>query len=430
MLDFIRQIIRTPEVRRKILIVLGILVIFRLAAHVPIPGVDITNLQKLFDQNQFLGLLNLFSGGGISSFSIILMGVAPYINASIMVQLLTVLVPKFEQLQKEGEAGRSKLNQYTRYLTVPLAALQAFGMIKLLQSQQGGSIGQIIPGLDLLHFFSIILIITAGTIFVMWLGELISEQKVGNGISLIIFAGIIAQLPSWIGQAFSTLDQTKILGYLVFLAVALILIGLVVLANEGSRNVPIQYARRVRGTTLRGGGDTHLPIRILTAGVIPIIFALSVMLLPQMLGNFFRGAETDWIAGAATWLQRTFENNVLYAVIYFLFVVGFTYFYTSVIFKPKDISENIQKQGGFVPGIRPGSQTRDFLTRIINRITLPGAVFLGSIAVLPYVFQIFQLSPSANLAIGGTGLLIVVSVVLDTIRQIRSQLIMRRYDVY
>lgn len=428
MVDFFRQIVRTPEVRNKILVVLFLLIVFRIAAHIPVPGVDLANLSRLFEQNQFLGLLNLFSGGGITSFSVVLMGVAPYINASIIMQLMTVIVPKFEALQKEGESGRAKINQYTRYLTVPLAALQAFGMIKLLQSQSSGF--QVLPSLGLAQMAAIVLVITAGTIFLMWLGELITERGVGNGISLIIFAGIVAQVPGWIGQTFATLEQARILAYLAFLAATLAVIAAIVYANEGQRNVPIQYARRVRGQRLYGGTDTHLPIRILTAGVIPIIFALSIMLLPEMLGNFFANAQTPWIAGAAKWLQATFQNQPLYAALYFLFVVAFTYFYTSVIFKPKQIAENIQKQGGFVPGIRPGTQTEGFLSRVINRITLPGALFLGAVAVLPFIIQIFGLSPSTNLAIGGTGLLIVVSVVLDTVRQIRAQLVMRRYDVY
>jgi preprotein translocase subunit SecY len=429
MIDFFRQIAKTPEVRKKVLIVLGLLIVFRVAAHIPVPGVDLTNLKKLFEGNQFLGLLNLFSGGGISSFSIVLMGVAPFINASIMVQLLTILVPKFEQLQKEGEAGRTKLNQYTRMLTVPLASLQAFGMIKLLQSQARGG-AAVLPSISLTQTIAIILIITAGTIFLMWLGELISEQGIGNGISLIIFAGIVSRIPSALGQIFSTIDQTKILGYLAFLAIAIAVVAAVVLANEGQRNIPIQYARRVRGQRLYGSTDTHLPIRILTAGVIPIIFALSIMLLPSMLGNFFAGAKSSWVANSAHWIQITFQNQTLYSIVYFALVVGFTFFYTSVIFRPKDVAENIQKQGGFIPGIRPGTQTREYLGRVINRITLPGAVFLGAIAVLPFIIQIFNLSPSSNLAIGGTGLLIVVSVALDTIRQIKAQLVMRQYDVY
>jgi preprotein translocase subunit SecY len=429
MVDFFRQVVTTREVRRKLLIVLGLLVVFRLAAHIPVPGVDLAAVKQLFSDNQFLGLLNLFSGGGFSSFSIVLMGVAPYINASIMIQLLTVIVPKFEQLSKEGESGRAKLNQYTRYLTVPLAALQAFGMIQLLQGGAGGG-AQILPSLDLAHLIAIILIITAGSTLLMWLGELITEQGVGNGISLIIFVGIVAQLPTIAMQQFSTLEQAQLFSYVVFGVAAIVVISLVVLANEGQRQIPIQYARKVRGQILQGLSDTHLPVRVLTAGVIPIIFALSVMLLPEMLGNFFAGAKTPWVAASATWLRDAFQNQTLYATIYFVLVVGFTFFYTSVIFKPKDIAENIQKQGGFIPGIRPGTATESYLTRTINRITVPGAVFLGAIAVLPFVLQIFNLAPSANLAIGGTGLLIAVAVVLDTLRQIRAQLIMRRYDEY
>jgi preprotein translocase subunit SecY len=427
--SFLRQIWSARDLRNKILIVLLLLVIYRIAAHIPLPGVNLQNLNHFFQNNQALGLLNLFSGGGLSSFSLVLMGVGPYINASIVMQLMTVVVPKLEALNKEGEAGRQKINQYTRYLTVPLAAIQSFGMIKLLESQSNSST-PIISQLSVEQLVSMVAITTAGTVFLMWIGELISEKGIGNGISLIIFAGIISRLPNFATQTFSTIDQTKILGYIFFAALAFVVILLVVLANEGQRNIPIRYAKRIRGQKTYGGMDTHLPIRLLTAGVIPIIFALSIMFIPSLVGNFFTSAKSAWVAGTARWLIQFTQNTTDYALTYFVLVVVFTFFYTSVVFKPQEIAENVQKQGGFIPGIRPGSETESYLSRTINRITLPGALFLGAIAVLPFVIQQLNIAPTQNLAIGGTGLLIVVSVVLDVVKQIRSQLVMRNYDLY
>lgn len=429
MFSFLRQIWSARDLRNKILIVLLLLVIYRIAAHIPLPGVNLQNLNHFFQNNQALGLLNLFSGGGLSSFSLVLMGVGPYINASIVMQLMTVVVPKLEALNKEGEAGRQKINQYTRYLTVPLAAIQSFGMIKLLESQSNSST-PIISQLSVEQLVSMVAITTAGTVFLMWIGELISEKGIGNGISLIIFAGIISRLPNFATQTFSTIDQTKILGYIFFAALAFVVILLVVLANEGQRNIPIRYAKRIRGQKTYGGMDTHLPIRLLTAGVIPIIFALSIMFIPSLVGNFFTSAKSAWVAGTARWLIQFTQNTTDYALTYFVLVVVFTFFYTSVVFKPQEIAENVQKQGGFIPGIRPGSETESYLSRTINRITLPGALFLGAIAVLPFVIQQLNIAPTQNLAIGGTGLLIVVSVVLDVVKQIRSQLVMRNYDLY
>jgi preprotein translocase subunit SecY len=428
-LRILRQIWSAKDLRNKILVVLFLLMVYRVAAHIPVPGVNLANLQHFFNNNQALGLLNLFSGGGLSSFSLVLMGVGPYINASIIMQLMTVVVPRLEALNKEGEQGRQKINQYTRYLTVPLAAIQSFGMIKLLEGQANGQY-PIISRLSIAEIISLVIVTTAGTVFLMWLGELISEKGIGNGISLIIFAGIVSRLPTALSQSLSTFDQTKVLGYLAFLAAIVAVIFLVVLANEGQRNIPIRYAKRIRGQQLYGGMDTHLPIRILTAGVIPIIFALSVMFIPSLIGNFFATAKSPWLSSTAHWLVNFTQNTVAYASVYFVLVLLFTFFYTSVIFRPKEIAENIQKQGGFIPGIRPGTETESYLARVISHLTLPGAIFLGSIAVLPFLVQIFHLGPTQNLAIGGTGLLIVVSVVLDVMKQIRSQLAMRNYDLY
>jgi preprotein translocase subunit SecY len=429
MFGLFRQIWNAKDLRNKILIVLFLLVVYRVAAHIPLPGVNLQNLNHFFQNNQALGLLNLFSGGGLSSFSLVLMGVGPYINASIVMQLMTVVIPKLEALNKEGEAGRQKINQYTRYLTVPLAAIQSFGMIKLLESQANTST-PIIGVLNLEQLISLVVITTAGTVFLMWLGELISEKGIGNGISLIIFAGIISRLPNFATQTLSTIDQTKILGYIFFAFLAAVVILLVVLANEGQRNIPIRYAKRIRGQKTYGGMDTHLPIRLLTAGVIPIIFALSIMFIPSLVGNFFTSAKSAWVAGTARWLIQFTQNTTDYAITYFVLVIIFTFFYTSVVFKPQEVAENVQKQGGFIPGIRPGRETEQYLSRLISRVTLPGALFLGAIAVLPFVIQQLNIAPTQNLAIGGTGLLIVVSVVLDVVKQIRSQLVMRNYDLY
>lgn len=418
-------IFRVPELRRKILIVLGLLVIFRLSATVPVPGIPAQSLRMLFGGNQLFGLLDIFSGGGLSNLSIMMLGVGPYITASIVIQLLTMIIPRMEEMAKEeGEAGRRKLNQWTRLLTVPLAALQAFGFINLLRH---GGRGAAVP----INFTSwellvTIITVTAGTLFLMWLGELISEQGVGNGISLIIFVGIISRLPHVVAQTFQTSTQDQLLSYLAFIAVALVVIAGVVVVTEGQRSIPVSYAKRVRGNRMFGGVSTHLPLRVNQAGVIPIIFALSIMLFPGVIANFLVGVKNQWVASAAQWVIGLFQKQLFYGVMYFVLVVVFTYFYTAVTFDPDNIAENVQKQGGFIPGIRPGKQTSQFLKFVLNRITLAGAVFLGLIAVLPLVVQ--AATGFTTLTIGGTALLIVVSVVLETMKQIESQLTMREYE--
>jgi len=415
------QIWKAKDLRKNILFVLAMLVIFRLIAHIPIPGVDATALKNLFASNQILGLLNLFSGGGMETFSVVMMGVGPYITSSIIFQLLGMIIPKIEEMQKE-EAGRAKINKWTRLATVPLAALQAYGMITLLGRSSAG----LLAGVSSFDFATMILTVTAGSIFLMWLGELITEKNVGNGISLLIFAGIISSLPRVVQQIAFTFDQTQLYTLIGFIVIALATVIGIVIINEGQRNIPVQYARQIRGNRAYGGTSTHLPIRVNMAGVIPIIFAISVVLFPSMIAQFLVHAQTAWVVDFANWVIAAFNNQLVYGIVYFLLVVAFTYFYTEVIFHPEQISENLQKQGGFIPGIRPGKHTSEYLAYTTHKIILVGALFLGVIAILPLIMRYF--TGMQSLAIGGTSLLIVVSVVIETVKQIESQLTMREYD--
>lgn len=421
-LDKIFRIWRLKDLRNSMLFVIAMLTLFRLAGHIPLPGVDLNNLRLFFRSNTVLGLLNLFSGGTMENFSVVALGVAPYITASIIFQLLAMVVPSLEAIMKEGESGRQRINQWTRLCTVPLAALQGYGMITLLRQAPRPVLGNF----DLWTYFLTILTMTAGTIFLMWLGELISERKIGNGISLLIFAGIIASLPSTLGQAAISFDPTQIMNLLFFAAVAVITVVGVVIITEGQRNIPVSYARRVRGMRMFGGVDTHLPLRVNMAGVIPIIFAISIIIFPSMMAQFFVHAKTALIANLAGMVVALFNNQIFYAVLYFILVFGFTYFYTAVVFHPQQIAENLQKQGGFVPGIRPGRPTADYLNFVTNRVMLAGALFLGLIAILPLILT--QVTGAASLVIGGTSILIVVSVVIETVKQIEAQLTMHEYE--
>jgi len=421
MFDKIFQIFRVRELRNKIFFIFGILIIFRLASNIPVPGVDQAKLASFFSSNQLFGLINLFSGGGLNSISIVLLGVGPYITASIIMQLLTMIIPRLEQIYKEeGEAGREKFNQWTRWLTVPLAAMQTFGMISLFRSQ--GILGE----LNNFKIFSIITVAVAGTIFLMWLGELITEKKIGNGVSLIIFAGIVAGIPSAISRIMAVWDPSQLFTYIFFLALMVASIAGVVFMTEGQRNIPVSYAKRIRGNKMYGGASTHLPLRVNQAGVIPIIFAMSIMLFPGMIANFLSNASNPTIAGMARTVGLIFQNQWFYGTTYFILVVAFTYFYTAVVFDPNKIAESLQKQGGYVPGIRPGKTTAEYLYKIMNRTTLSGALFLGLIAILPFIVQ--GLTNIGSVTVGGTGLLIVVSVVIETIKQIEGQLVMRDYE--
>ncbi|OGE76255.1 MAG: preprotein translocase subunit SecY [Candidatus Doudnabacteria bacterium RIFCSPHIGHO2_02_FULL_48_21] len=418
------QIWRVADLRKKILMVLFLLAVTRVLAAIPIPGVNVAALQQFFNQNQLFGLLDIFSGGGLSNFSIAMMGVGPYITASIIIQLMAIIIPSLGELQKEGEQGRVKINQYTRYLTVPLAILQGFGTIALFTRGSGGP--QILGFLAPMDWVLILISITAGTLVLMWIGELITEYGIGNGLSLIIFAGIVAQIPTFLSQAALTYNSSQLPTIIGFALIAVFVILAIVTMTEATRNIPVSYAKRVRGNKLYGGVDTHLPIRVNTAGVIPIIFAISVLLFPGVIANFLVNAKTPAIANFAREVNELFQNQTFYGIAYFILVMAFTYFYTSVIFNPQDISENIQKQGGFIPGLRPGRQTAEFLSKVLNRITLAGAIFLGLIAVLPFLMQL--VTKTQALTLGGTSLLIVVAVVIETVKQLESQLTMRDYE--
>lgn len=423
MWEKLQAIWRVKEVRNGLLFVIAMMVVFRFAAHVPLPGIDPDALRRYFQANQVLGLLNMFSGGTIRNFAIVALGVAPYITASIIFQLLAMIIPSLEAIQKDGEAGQKRIAQWTRLLTVPLAILQSFALIQLLRQSQF----QILTRTDLLHTVALIATVTAGSIFLMWLGELMSEKKVGNGVSLLIFAGIMADLPTSMSQLAVSYDPSQFTTYLIYGAIAILTIVGVVFITEGQRNIPVQYARQSRGGG-GGGVATSLPLRVNMAGVIPIIFAISILLFPSVVAQFFVNARTPWIASAAQWIVNIIQNQTIYGVMYFLLVVIFTFFYTSVVFHPDRIAENLQKQGGFILGIRPGKPTADYLQSVINRINLAGALFLGTIAILPILAQ--GAGGSQLLAIGGTSLLIVVSVVIESVKQVQSQLTMREYDAY
>ena len=420
-ISVINNALRIPDLRKKLVFTLLMFVVFRIAAHIPVPGVNLEALKMLFSRNQFLGLLDIFSGGTLANFSVIALGLNPYINASIIFQLLTMVFPRLEELSKEGEYGREKINQYTRILTVPLAALQSLGMYALLKNQG------VISSLPILNLIALVATMTAGAIFLMWLGELISEHGISNGISLLIFAGIVGRFPISIGQTLATLEATNIFNVIIFAVMAVVVIGAITVVNEASRQIRVEYAKRIRGGRIYGGQPTYLPLRVNQAGVIPIIFAVSLVLLPSMFGRFLEQVPNPQISALAKFLADSFNpGNIIYNVVYFLLVVGFTYFYTAVIFNPVKIADEIRKYGGFIPGIRPGGPTADYLNWILTRITLAGAIFLGLVAILPSIAQ--NLTGIATLTIGGTGILIVVSVVLETVKQLEAMMIMRSYE--
>lgn len=415
------NLFKIPDLRKKIFIILGWLVVFRLLAAIPIPDVDLARLQNFFAGNQLFGFLNIFSGGGLSNLSIAMLGVGPYITATIIMQLLTMIFPKLKEMYyEEGSAGRIKFNRYAKYLTIPLAFLSAYGFINLLISQQ------VLPAIGTGALIKDALIVVGGSMALTWIGDLISEQNLGNGISLIIFAGIVSGIPTTIQQLIISFDQTTLISYLAFLVIALIVIAGVVYVNEAERKVPITYAKRIRGNKVFGGVSSYLPLKVNQAGVIPIIFAISVLLFPQFIAQ----AAAIFSKSASLYLNdivaTIINNQYIHAALYFILVVLFTYFYTAVTFDPKEISKNLQRSGGVILGIRPGDTTTEYLSKIISRITFWGAIFLGCIAILPNITTL--VTGVTLMTLGGTALLIVVSVALEIFRQVNAQLIMREYE--
>ena len=414
-----------PDLRRRLLFTIGMLVVFRFIAHVPLPGVDPAALAKIFEQNQLLGMLDLFSGGAMRNFSGAAMGVYPYITASIVMQLLVPVIPALRNLSQEGEAGRSRVNQFTHWLTIPLAALQGYAQLALMRSQGAVAEAAALPTV------AIILSMTAGTVFLVWLGELITERGIGNGVSIIIFGGIVAGLPEMVGRGF--IARENLLGLIVFLIVGLATVALIVIFSEGHRRIPVQYARTAfRGARMyRQSGATHIPLRVNTAGMIPLIFALSLMIFPGTIASYF-ASPLGQPPNLANTIEVWFSPNtplpigMFYWLVYFLMVVAFTFFYTMVIFEQMDLARTLQRQGGFIPGVRPGKPTTDYLNNVINKITWGGALFLAFVAVMPFLVR--EVSDVGVLTLPSTGILIVVGVALDTMKQIEAQLTMRRYE--
>ncbi len=412
------------SLRSKILFVLGALVVFRILANIPIPGVDATRLAALLETSTggFLNFLNVFSGGGLTSMSIVMLGVGPYITASIIMQLMGMMSAKVKEIQTEqGEAGRAKISMYSRLLSVPLAAIQGFGLLKLLQTQG------VLPGLTTADLATNLIIIVAGSVLLMWIGELISEFGIGNGVSLVIFAGIISALPGTAWNLYQNvlLDPSQIPVVIAFVCIAVVIIYAIVFITEAERPVPIQYAKSSRGGKTAGVVQSYMPLKLNQAGVIPIIFAISVLVFPQMIAGFLAVSENEAVRNGALAVSGFLANTWWYGGIYFILVVLFTYFYTAVTFEPKTVAERLQKSGAFVPGIRPGSQTEQYLGEVVTKITLFGALFLGTVAVLPIVIQ--GITGYQALAIGGTGILIVVSVLIDLVKKIDAQVTMREY---
>lgn len=419
----VQLLFRDPQLRRKLIFTFALFLFFRLFAFLPVSVIDLQKLRMLFEQSQFLSLLDIFSGGTLVNFSIMALGLNPYINASIIMQLLSVIFPQLERLSKEGEYGKFKMNQYTRFLTVPLTIVQAIGIFVLLRNQQ--IIGQLSP----LEFFSFIFTLVAGTFILVWFGELISEFGLGNGISLIIFAGIVGRLPVIMGQTLTTFNQEMFFNFILFGIVSVGVVAAVVFINEAIRRIPVYYAKRIKGNKVYQGATNYLPLKLNQAGVIPIIFAVSFVLFPQLIGNFLQYSQQPVVASIARFLVSAFQpSGVIYNVLYFLLVIGFTFFYTIIVFNPQKISEEIQKQGGFIPGIRPGTATKQYLEQVLYKITSVGALFLGCIAVMPTVLS--AVTGMTSLVIGGTSILIVVSVVLETFKVIEAQLVMKSYDKF
>ncbi|MDD4761797.1 MAG: preprotein translocase subunit SecY [Candidatus Pacebacteria bacterium] len=415
------NIFKIKDLRYKVFSIIGLLAVSRLLASIPVPNVDFERLKNLFSSNQLLGFLDIFSGGGLSNLSIAMLGVGPYITATIIMQLLTIVFPNLKKMYyEEGEMGRAKFNRVSRLITIPLALVQSYGFLNFLNSRG------VFTDLSGWNIFTDMIIITAGSVILMWLGELISEYHLGNGISLLIFSGIIAGLPANLRLAAFSFDASMLQSYFLFAAISVVVIAGVVFINEGERKIPISYARRVRGNKLYGGVSSYLPLKVNQAGVIPIIFAVSVLLFPQFIAQAVSLFSSDLSIKMNEWVLYLFNNGWIYGISYFIMVVLFTYFYTAVTFDPSEISKNLQKSGGFIPGLRPGEQTSSYLAKITGRTTLFGAVFLGLIAVLPNIVQ--GLTGISMFRLGGTSLLIVVSVALEIMRQVESQLAIRQYE--
>jgi preprotein translocase subunit SecY len=415
------QIFRVKELRNKVLVILGLLVVFRMLANIPIPGIDPVALNQFLSSNQLFGFINIFSGGALNNLSIAMLGVGPYITGTIIMQLLTIIFPQLKKAYyEEGPSGQAKFNRYSRYLMVPLAALQGYAFLKILVGQNA-----LLP-LTLFELVRNVSVITAGTVFLVWIGDLIDERKLGNGISMIIFAGILAGLPTAVRNIVFAYDPSMLPTYISFLVVSIIIVAGVIFVNEGERKIPVSYAKRVRGTKVYGGVSTYLPLKVNQAGVIPIIFAVSILVFPQFFAQILSLISSGWATQVNEYITLFMNNKWAYGVTYFLLVVVFTYFYTAIVFEPHEISKNLQRGGGFIPGIRPGEPTTQFLKSIVYRITVFGSLFLGFLAVLPNIIQ--GVTGVTFLAFGGTTLLIVVSVALEMMRQIDSQLTMREYE--
>lgn len=418
---FLHQVNQVPELKKKLLFTAAIFALYRLLAHIPVPGVDLFQLKSLFLQNQLLSLLNIFSGGTLANFSLVALGLGPYINASIIMQLMTMVIPQLEALSKEGDSGREKINYYTRLLTIPLGIVQAIGLYALLTSQQ------IISVATPLHTVVIVTSMVAGTMLLMWLGELITQYGIGNGVSMLIFAGIVAVLPVSLFSTVATSQATQLTNLITFIVIGVIVIAAIVFMSEAVRKIPVHYARRLRGSISYGTQTNHLPLRLNQAGVIPIIFAVSLVMVPSLLGQVLVKSTNVQLVQLGNFFTNQFDpQSIAYNLIYFLLVVGFTYFYTAVVFDPKKIADQIKKNGGFIPGIRPGKATVTYLNYVLVRITLLGALFLGLVAILPALAQV--VTQVTSLTLGGTSILIVVSVVLETSKSMEALLVMRNYD--
>jgi preprotein translocase subunit SecY len=430
MFNYLKQIWNSKSIRNKLLFTLLIVILYRVLTQISVPGADIQAIRSVIENNELLGAFSMLTGGSAKNFSILLMGLSPYINASIIMQLMTVVIPKIEELQKEGESGRKKINSYTRWLTFPLAFLQSYGMIVLLNSQ---SQIPIMKSMDPLTLVTTMLTITGGTVLLVWLGEQISEKGISNGISILIFASIISQIPQMVGQGLflAQADESKLIPFVVVTLITVILTAVIVLVNEGQRRIPVTYA----GRGVRAKSDqSHLPIRINQAGMIPIIFAVSLVSFPQIIAQFLQRANSEWLRVGAEKMTILFQpQSWTYLLVYFLLVIGFSYFYVSITFNPEQIAESIQKRGGYIPGIRPGKNTAEYIGKVSNRINLFGGFFLAFIAVSPILIQMFFRNMSVGtvpLLVSGAGMIIIVGVVLELIRQINSQLIMHDYNKF